>query len=210
MENEPKPVVASSDQNMFSGNNLVIVVLLTLLVLSFIGINLLTVSGNILNELAKIFGPTFTQIASMFGYSTGELLNNTADVASDATKIGVDLAEGTVQNIGNLMKDLSKGGMDETKRKELDRLLKSPNCPSSLDNALKKPKKSHDTKPAKSEDAIQNPISSQKSKAGWCFVGDYDGKRSCVELEEHDKCMSGQIFPSQKMCLNPTYTANMP
>jgi hypothetical protein len=200
-----------AEQDMFSGNNLLILVLLTLLVLSFIGINLLSVSGNLLNELAKMFGPTFTHVAAMFGYSTGELINNTADVAADATKLGVDIAEGTVQDIGNLMKAASQGGMDEKQRKELDHLLKSPNCPSSLDKALSRPSKhTGDAKPANSDDAIQQPISSQKSKAGWCFVGEYDGVRGCVELDEHDKCMSGQIFPSQKMCLNPTYTANMP
>jgi len=213
MESEtqtPIPANKPAEQDMFSGNNMVIIVLLTLLILSFIGINVLAISGNLLNELAKIFGPTFTHLAAMFGYSTGELINNTADVAADATKLGVDIAEGTAQDIGNLIKAASQGGMDEKQRNELDRLLKSPNCPSSVKKALEKPAKSGDAKPAKSDDAIQKPISSQKSKAGWCFVGDYEGTRGCVELDEHDKCMSGQIFPSQKMCLNPTYTANMP
>lgn len=199
------------EEDMFSGKNFLVLVLLTLLVLSFIGINLLSISGNLVGELAKIFGPTFVHLASMFGYSTGELINNSADVAADATKLGVDIAEGTAQNIGNLLKMASQGGMDENQRKELDRLLNSPNCPSSVGKALTQPAKhKDDAKPAKSDDAIQKPISSQKSKAGWCFVGDYDGKRGCIELDEHDKCMSGQIFPSQKMCLNPTYTANMP
>lgn len=201
---ESENPVSPSDQDMFSGKNLLVLVLLTLLILSFIGINILSVSGNLLNEVAKIFGPTFTNLAAMFGYSTGELINNTADVAADATKLGVELAEGTAQDIGNLLKMASQGGMDENQRKELDRLLNSPNCPSSVGKALTQPPKNkEDAKPAK-------PISSQKSKAGWCFVGDYDGTRGCIELDEHDKCMSGQIFPSQKMCLNPTYTANLP
>ena len=214
MESETQTQISPTkpaEQDMFSGNNLLIIVLLTLLVLSFIGINLLSVSGNLLNEIAKIFGPTFTHLAAMFGYSTGELINNSADVAADITKLGVDIAEGTVQDIGNLLKAASQGGMDESQRKELDRLLNSPNCPSSVRKALTQPAKhKDDVKPVKSDDAIQKPISSQKSKAGWCFVGDYEGTRGCVELDEHDKCMSGQIFPSQKMCLNPTYTANLP
>jgi hypothetical protein len=212
VSNSNKLVDKLAEEDMFSGKNLLVIILLTLLILSFIGINLLSVSGNLLNELAKIFGPTFTNLASMFGYSTGELINNTADVAADATKLGVDIAEGTAQDIGNLLKAASQGGMDEKQKKELDRLLNSPNCPSSVKNALEKHHgaKKDDAEPTKSDSAIQQPIASQKSKAGWCFVGDYDGTRGCVELDEHDKCMSGQIFPSQKMCLNPAYTANMP
>jgi len=39
--------------------------------------------------------------------------------------------------------------------------------------------------------------------AGWCYVGDYNGVRGCVDVNEHDKCMSGQIFANQSSCLNP-------
>ena len=41
------------------------------------------------------------------------------------------------------------------------------------------------------------------SKAGWCFIGTDRGFRSCVEVGEQDKCMSGEIFPSQDICVNP-------
>jgi hypothetical protein len=42
------------------------------------------------------------------------------------------------------------------------------------------------------------------NKAGWCYVGTDRGFRSCVEVGEADKCMSGQIFPSQNICVNPS------
>jgi hypothetical protein len=42
------------------------------------------------------------------------------------------------------------------------------------------------------------------SKAGWCFVGTDRGFRSCVEVGEQDKCMSGEIFPRQDICVNPS------
>jgi hypothetical protein len=49
------------------------------------------------------------------------------------------------------------------------------------------------------EDPIQKPISS--SKAGWCLVGEFDNRRSCIQVNEYDKCMSGQIFPNREQCL---------
>jgi hypothetical protein len=54
---------------------------------------------------------------------------------------------------------------------------------------------------------IQTAISSSKNQ--WCLVGNFQGRRGCVEVDKDTKCMSGQIFPSQHACLNPTLTNNM-
>ena len=40
-------------------------------------------------------------------------------------------------------------------------------------------------------------------KANWCFVGETNGKRVC-SLSEGNKCMSGNIFPSKDICVNPS------
>jgi len=40
-------------------------------------------------------------------------------------------------------------------------------------------------------------------KSGWCYVGDSDDRRTCVQVGEMDACMSGDIFPSQDYCVNP-------
>ena len=44
-------------------------------------------------------------------------------------------------------------------------------------------------------------------KSGWCFVGEDRGFRSCALVNEDDKCMSGDIFPSQELCINPNLRA---
>ena len=42
-----------------------------------------------------------------------------------------------------------------------------------------------------------------KQHPGYCFIGDTDGTRHCVELEQNDKCVSGQIYKSKDICVNP-------
>ena len=42
-----------------------------------------------------------------------------------------------------------------------------------------------------------------KSKAGFCYIGEDAGNRSCIKVEEGDVCMSGDIFPTQAICINP-------
>ena len=43
----------------------------------------------------------------------------------------------------------------------------------------------------------------EKGHPGYCFIGDTDGTRHCVELETDDKCVSGQIYSSKEICVNP-------
>lgn len=40
-------------------------------------------------------------------------------------------------------------------------------------------------------------------KAGFCFIGEDNGYRSCASVNESDKCMSGQVFDSLKKCQYP-------
>lgn len=44
----------------------------------------------------------------------------------------------------------------------------------------------------------------QAGKAGYCYIGEDRGFRSCVKVEAGDKCMSGQVFSHPEICANPT------
>ena len=44
----------------------------------------------------------------------------------------------------------------------------------------------------------------QSGKSGYCYIGEDRGFRSCVKVEAGDKCMSGQVFSTQDICVNPT------
>ena len=42
-----------------------------------------------------------------------------------------------------------------------------------------------------------------KLQSGFCYIGEDRGFRSCISVGEGDLCMSGDIFPSQEVCINP-------
>jgi len=50
------------------------------------------------------------------------------------------------------------------------------------------------------ETSIPKPV---QGKAGWCFVGKDRNVRSCSQIGVNDQCMSGDIFPTQQICVNP-------
>ena len=49
--------------------------------------------------------------------------------------------------------------------------------------------------------------SKAKSKAGYCYIGEDRGFRSCIQVGDNDKCMSGDIFPTMDVCINPALRA---
>lgn len=180
--------------NFDTYKNVLIGVLVVLLILSFLGINLLDIISDIIKYIVSLFEPIVSQLLSLLGYTAGNVLNKSADIVSDTGKITLDIAEGTVQNVGNLMIKASKNNLNPNTRAKLERTLEDDIDNNYLNTNYSMPE--NDV----TENPIQNPISS--SKTGWCLVGEYKNKRGCIEVTEQDKCMSGQIFPSQQICLN--------
>jgi len=50
-----------------------------------------------------------------------------------------------------------------------------------------------------STSTVQKPA----SKSGFCYIGEDRGFRSCIDVGEGDTCMSGDIFPTEAICINP-------
>ena len=42
-----------------------------------------------------------------------------------------------------------------------------------------------------------------RTKSGYCYIGEDRGFRSCIEVTKDMKCMSGDIFPTRAVCVNP-------
>lgn len=57
------------------------------------------------------------------------------------------------------------------------------------------------------EDNISNKLRYNKNKFadydGFCYIGYDNGQRECTEIDKGDVCLSGEIFPSQEICMMP-------
>jgi hypothetical protein len=165
--------------------NTIIILLLVLLVLSFLGISFV-------QTIATTVGPYLSGFFSILGYTTGSVIDETADIVGGTAKTGIDITQGAFQDIGNIFKQASQGQVPDEAKSDLDHVLNvSPISPKPL-------------APSQSENPIQKPISA--NKMNWCLIGEYQERRGCIEVGEQDKCMSGQVFPTQRMCLNPNLT----
>lgn len=173
------------------GKNFIIIVLLVILVLSLLGINVFTIFGNLLQQLINIFNPVVSKGLSDLGYASGTVIDKSSDVVADTSKVGIDILHDTVQSVGDLL--VKASGKEVGSEKNIDIAINQP--PTIVP---KNPSPDATTSP------IQSSVASSKNK--WCLVGEYNGARGCVSITDEDKCLSGQVFPTQQMCLNPTMT----
>jgi hypothetical protein len=54
------------------------------------------------------------------------------------------------------------------------------------------------------DDSTSSTQKHQSGKAGYCYIGEDRGFRSCARVEAGDKCMSGEVFSRQDICIDPT------
>ena len=120
---------------------------------------------------------------NMPGTTTGK---KAASASATTTSMATDVNEVTTSANEDMAvsKIMRPGGSEAPTQGELDELQYRPN--------------DMHTSPSGSAGA---------TKGGWCYIGTYSGYRSCSEVGSADKCMSGDIFPTQDVCVNPTMRA---
>ena len=279
--------------------NIIILVLVFLLILSFLGVNLLIITGNMVQFIVAFIGPFVNNILSILGYTAGSIINVSADAVTGTAKTGIDIADGTVHSVGNLLRNSSNvnGNLpiqqelnadilgpgpivlpeqplaepnftfspqlpqlpnidfipppefiitqEVEKLTELSKLKQQMATPSSsamgpstnamgpstnamgpstnamgpstnamgpstnamgpssqpdLDTALNTSNMVQVIVPENdsASSPIQNSISSNASS--WCLVGEYQGRRGCVQVNNGEQCLSGQTFDNEQMC----------
>ena len=101
-------------------------------------------------------------------------------------------------------KQISKGGINKLNKalnKKTELRNKVDDHSNSSGRALKQPTVD-DEGPLPDESDSKTQRGS--FKPGFCYVGEDRGIRSCVKVNESDMCMSGDIFPTNAICVNPS------
>lgn len=225
----PTTTVSSIFGSTSEGNNksVIIIVLVVLLVLAILGINLLNIAGNVLQAIMRMISPLVNQLFTIFGYTTGNVLNEATDFTTDTLKLGVDIAGGTVKNLGGILIKASDRGMGEgaldnnSTGLSLDEIVQQGSSPSSpvqpaanqlqmdqqTEQVVPVPQTVRGFAPAPSPTAPMPDSSTsliQAPTTNWCLVGNYLGSRGCLQIDNHDQCQSNQIFATREECVKPS------
>jgi hypothetical protein len=169
--------------------------LLVVLILALIGFNVFTYLDDIVAWFSRTFGAPFRFVAQSLGYAAADTAKTTVDVTAQGTKTAVDIAAGaTTSGIDVLQQTLESGNSNNNNSDE-QKQIKADN--DALETALSHAKK----QPPQPDDATSR--TQRTGKSGYCYIGEDRGFRSCIKVGEQDTCMSGDIFPTQAICINP-------
>ena len=169
--------------------------IIIILILSFFGLNIFIYLGNGTQGISDFFHNIINKILNVFGITTKDedktIINNSADV--------IDKSSIPDQEV------LKNNKLTNTHGTPLQNTIPQPDVMknNSLNQALNKASIKQSNTHEYEADDINSSIQKGPSKSGYCYIGEDKGYRSCVYVKESDTCMSGDIFPTNDICVNP-------
>ena len=180
-----------------------------ILILAFLGINVFIYLAKGTQTFTEFLAPYLNYIGITAFNTTKQAIDTSAKGLNEAgnivetelkrntmeqqqTIIQLDKKDNKTNNLGTTNYDYNKenndGDDDQCVIPQKNNLMKA------LDNAAQ-------TTDYMADDALSSI--QHQSKTKWCYIGEEKGVRNCVRLSESQKCMSGDIFPSSDICINP-------
>lgn len=175
---------------------------LVIAVLALLGLNVFTYLSQITEWFGKTFGPLFRGTVGTAANVVGDTASQTIQTAAKGTEAIVKgAAAGATSGIGELQKAL--GG--EMSRNNIDK--RGIDIPTAGDNGNGR---NQSFVMEQDDDDADTSFVSHKTKGhngGFCYIGEDRGVRSCLRVEKGERCMSGDIFPTMDVCVNPSLRA---
>ena len=191
--------------------------IIIILILTFLGFNIFVYLAKGTQGISDFFAPIVSKITSIFGALTGQVVSVSAEGSKavvSTTAQGTQMAVGTTADVVNAGLSTVQQVAEPTQQTQSTLKGQSFNMQqadimqsNTLNKALntstsqKQQVNGEDYQADDSTSSIQ--MSSTTGKAGWCYIGEERGFRTCAEVGVNDTCMSGDIFPSQQICVNP-------
>ena len=162
-----------------------------ILILSFLGFNLFGYLGKVTETVKDILKPFLLLV----GFGAAETVKTTVNLGAK----GADVAAETVTSGVNLLEK----GISKKNGAKINKIDNKSKIDMNLLNKAVKNQDNND-EPEPDEAGSRTQASKAKLKSGFCYIGEDRGFRRCIKVGEGDKCMSGDIFPTDDICVNPS------
>jgi len=171
--------------------------LIIILLLAFLGFNLFAYLAKGTQEITNVFGPLFKKLFGVTVAATGDVIDTSAEGAKAVVNKTANVIDTGLTAIQNITPNTPNSNLKST-------TVQPPDI--AVNNALNKSLNTAQHKNQSNSEYQANEAEStvNSSKAGWCYIGSDRGFRSCAQVGVNDTCMSGDIFPSKEICINPT------
>ena len=181
--------------------------LVTILILAFLGFNIFYYLAQGTESVSNVFAPLLQKIVGLIYGTANQTIDTNAEGGKAATNTAASSINKVLSGVQDVTTNNSKSSVSSTnyeKNKEENEESKN-RLNKALNNSSKKQQnisKEDEYEPNQASSSIH-----ETGKAGWCFIGEDRGYRTCSKVGKDDKCMSGDIFPTQQLCINPNLRA---
>lgn len=175
--------------------------LLIIFILAFLGFNILAYLGQGVQDVTNFTAPLIKTIFGGAVAVTGEVIDVSAEGAKKVVTGTADVLETGLTAIQDITPEGSNSilkGQPINQEQQQQKQQSPDNI--ALNKALNASAPMQQDYQA---NEASSSVHSSSGKAGWCFVGVDRGFRTCAEIGANDTCMSGEIFPSREICMNP-------
>jgi|LauGreDrversion2_2_1035103.scaffolds.fasta_scaffold01768_4 hypothetical protein len=173
-----------------------------ILIFAFLGFNIFVYLAKGTQDIANFFGPFFEKVFGVTLLATGKVVDVTAEGAKAVVNTTAGVLDTGLTAVQNITPDGSKSSISS---QSVQSTVSQPDI--MANNSLNKVLNTHQIE-QQGQDYQANEASSSVhlagGKGGWCYIGEDRGFRSCAEVSGSDQCMSGDIFPSKDICVNPS------
>jgi len=181
--------------------------IIIILIFAFLGFNIFVYLAKGTQDITSFFTPIITNIAGAFGMVTSQVVDTTATGAKAVVNTTADVIDTGLTGVQNALPEGKKssttaGGTslqnsipqaDVMQNNTMNKALNNSNVKNNIGQ----------TQDYEADDASSS-IQKSQSNGGYCYIGEERGYRSCVQVGADDVCMSGEIFPTSEICINPS------
>ena len=165
-------------------------------VLSFLGFNIFVYLAKGTQTISEIFKPVVERLSYLLGITTLQTINVAATGTQSVVNATTDVINTSLNTIENTTQVNQSGQTQHNSHPDISQH-------NTLNQALNNTTSQRQQSGGEDYQADDSTSSIQLGKAGWCYIGEDRGFRSCAEVGVNDTCMSGEIFPTNDVCVNP-------
>jgi hypothetical protein len=190
--------------------------IIIIIIFTFIGFNVFFYLAKGTQEFTNFFNPIISKIVGLFTTITGQVINTTATGAKEVINKSTDVVDSGLTSIQNSSGGKYSQDNNHAQGNKAVSSIKGTTISEAIsesdimqNNTLNKAlnKKNVQQNIGQTHDYIADDSTSKiqkaQSKGGYCYIGEERGHRSCMRVTENDTCMSGEIFPTSEICINP-------
>lgn len=180
-----------------------------ILILAFLGFNIFAYLAQGTQDVTNFLGPFIKKIFGATIATTSQVIDVSAEGAKKVVSGTANVIDTGLTDIQNITPNPKQASSSVKSQSIQGSTQQQPDimANNTLNKALNTSHAQQQLDNGEYEADIANSSIQGGGKAGWCYIGEDRGFRSCSYIKEDDKCMSGEIFPSKEICVNPSLRA---